>query len=207
MPSKSAEAGAALAEAILSVYTQPEAPEIQEETWEAVTHDSITLSMNITRNNGSAITDSGFYVVKNGLPTSEWVQYSFSDYGSYSATAGGYKEMTITGLMPDTSYLCYGYAVNGVGKRLRQKSRSPRQSTTVLMQTVFMCWNLPRRFPISTPVTANSIRRSGTMMNTAWIVRQLSTSRHKAKSIIMIMIWWQMSALCANMRRPAPILR
>lgn len=121
MPSKSADAGEALAEAILSVYTQPEAPEIQEETWEAVTHDSITLSMNITRNNGSAITDSGFYVVKNGLPTSEWVQYSFSDYGSYSATAGGYKEMTITGLMPDTSYLCYGYAVNGVGETITAK--------------------------------------------------------------------------------------
>jgi len=121
MPSKSADAGSALAEAILTVYTQPEAPEIQEETWVEVTHDSITLSMNITRNNGNAITDSGFYVVKNGLPTSEWVQYSFHDYGSYSATTGGYKEMTITGLMPDTSYLCYGYAVNGVGETVTAK--------------------------------------------------------------------------------------
>lgn len=121
MPSKTADASEALAASTLTIFTKPEPPEIEDETWEDRTYNSITLSMNITKNNGSAITDSGFYIVEDGLPTSEWVQYSFKEYGDYSATSEKYKEMTITGLQPETTYHCYAYAVNDVGETITDR--------------------------------------------------------------------------------------
>ena len=121
MPSKTADASEALAASTLTIFTKPEPPEIEDETWEDRTYNSITLSMNITKNNGSAITDSGFYIVEDGLPTSEWVQYSFKEYGDYSATSEKYKEMTITGLQPETTYHCYAYAVNDEGETITDR--------------------------------------------------------------------------------------
>lgn len=79
--------------------------------------------MNLKKDNGSAITDSGFYVVESGLPTSEQETYSFKNHGSYSATKKGYKEMTITGLKPDTKYYFYAYAINGIGETVTSRKR------------------------------------------------------------------------------------
>ncbi len=107
------------------IHTEPEAPEIEDETWEETTHESVVLSMEITKDNGAAITDSGFYIVESGLPTSESIQYSFSKNGAFSATTKGYKELTITGLKPNTKYYFWAYAVNDIGE-----TRTSRHAVT-----------------------------------------------------------------------------
>lgn len=116
MRSKSEASSSSFTSSTITVHTKPESPEIEDETWEETTYNSVVLSMEITRDNGNAITDSGFYIVESGLPTSEADKYSFKKYGSYSATSKGYKKMTITGLKPDTKYQFWAYAVNGVGE-------------------------------------------------------------------------------------------
>ncbi len=121
MYSKSDAGSAAFTSSTITVYTEPESPEIEDETWEETTYNSVVLSMEITRDNGSAITDSGFYIVESGLPTNDRVKYSFKKYGSYSATSKGYKEMTITGLKPDTKYYFWAYAVNGVDETISSR--------------------------------------------------------------------------------------
>lgn len=121
MYSKSDAASSAFTSSTITVHTKPDSPEIEDETWEETTYNSVVLSMEITRDNGNAITDSGFYIVESGLPTSDRVKYSFKQYGSYSATSKGYKEMTITGLKPDTKYYFWAYAVNGVGETLSSR--------------------------------------------------------------------------------------
>lgn len=118
MYSKSDAGSEAFTSSTITVYTEPESPEIEDETYEETTYNSVVLSMEITRDNGSAITDSGFYIVESGLPTNDRVKYSFKKYGSYSATSKGYKEMTITGLKPDTKYYFWAYAVNGVDETI-----------------------------------------------------------------------------------------
>ena len=80
----------------ITIYTYKEAPEIDGEGYKNVTSDSVVLYMEITRDNGESVTDSGFYLEE--ATSSKRTTYSFKNYGSYSATTKGYKEMTITGL-------------------------------------------------------------------------------------------------------------
>ena len=121
MSSKSDPATAAYPWATITIYTESDPPEIADETWEDTTYDSVTLSMRITKDNGNAIKDSGFYLVESGYPEDESVKYSFKKYGSYSATAKGYKEMTITGLKPSTKYYFRAYAVNSAGETITSR--------------------------------------------------------------------------------------
>lgn len=72
MSSKSADAGEAFPWSAITIHTEPETPTIEDEDWVDKTYNSVVLCMNITKDNGSAITDSGFHIVESGLPTSEW---------------------------------------------------------------------------------------------------------------------------------------
>ncbi len=119
MSSKSAAGVDAFTWDYLQIDTQSEVPCIEDEDWIDRTYNSVVLCMNITKDNGSAITDSGFYFEDTN--TGEETTYSFKQYGSYSATTKGYKEMTITGLKPDTLYYFYAYAINGVGETVTSR--------------------------------------------------------------------------------------
>ena len=79
MRSKSEASSSSFTSSTITVHTKPESPEIEDETWEETTYNSVVLSMEITRDNGNAITDSGFYIVESGLPTSEADKYSFKN--------------------------------------------------------------------------------------------------------------------------------
>ncbi|MBR6603170.1 MAG: hypothetical protein IKK94_04055, partial [Clostridia bacterium] len=94
--------------------TVSEVPEVTVYAASNMTENGATLSMNISKDFGSAIIDSGFYIGTSSS-ISKMTQYSFDDYGSYSATSKGDKYMTVTWLEPDTKYYFRAYAENGVG--------------------------------------------------------------------------------------------
>ena len=93
-----------------------EKPTIENLDYNDVTYESVVLSMEVTRDNGSAITDCGFRIQENGLAWGNADEYSMKYYGTGSSNSKGYKEVEITGLKPDTEYHFAGYAVNGMGE-------------------------------------------------------------------------------------------
>ncbi len=95
--------------------TVSEVPEVTVYAASGITENGATLSMNISKDFGSAIIDSGFYIGTSSS-ISKMTKYSFDDYGSYSATSKGDKSLTVTWLEPDTKYYFRAYAENGVGE-------------------------------------------------------------------------------------------
>ena len=109
------ESGAAAFTSDVTWIGMSHEPDVTLDGYSNVTQDSITLTMSINADYGSSLLDSGFYVGTSSS-VSRMTQYSFQDYGSYSATTKGTKTMKITGLEPGTKYYFRAYAENEAGE-------------------------------------------------------------------------------------------
>ena len=105
-----------------------EKPDVSLDSVTNITTGGATLTMTLSKDYGSAIIDSGFYVGTSS-ETTAMTKYSFSSYGT--ATTKGTKTMTITGLQSGTKYYARAYAENGVDEAESTPKSFTTKTTTV----------------------------------------------------------------------------
>lgn len=134
--------GAVLSEDI-AYFTLADRPAVTLGAANNITSSGATLHMSLDKNNGSAITDTGFYFGTSST-VSKMAKYSFADYGIYSVDEKEAKSMAVSGLQPNTKYYYRAYSENAIDETISDAgSFTTLAATSLSLSTsaVSMTWD------------------------------------------------------------------